>query len=245
MLTVVTGYPGSGKSDLVDQIALNLARAYEWNTVYCSFEKPAELHITQLAEKLTGRPFFKGPNLRMSEHERDWALHLINKHFAFMDYRRGGPSDIDGILERASAAVMRMGSRLLVIDPYNYITLDRHEKMETDIISDMLTQVQQWAKQHDCHVMFVAHPAKRFNQAGDSYVPTGHDIAKSAAWYAKADIGLTVTRDVQRGTQTAHVWKMKWSWMGKQGRVDLGFDPVSSRWFDIDPMSEDDWGNLV
>lgn len=230
MLTVVTGYPGSGKSDLVDQIAVNLAQSYGWRTVYCSFEKPVELHMAQLSEKLIGKPFFAGPNPRMTPEERDYCVDWITEHMAFIDYRKGGRADIDSILDKASAAVMRMGARMLVIDPYNYIEVDRFSKMETDIISDMLTKVKQWAKLHDAHVMFVAHP--RLMQ-DPQIVPTGHHVAKSAAWFAKADTGLTVMRDPETRSQSAHIWKMKWSWMGSLGKVELGFDPVTGRWFSL------------
>ena len=109
MLTVVTGFPSSGKSDLVDQICINLARSYNWKTVYCSFEKPPELHMAQLAQKIIDRPFFDGPSTRMSTEERDFAAEWIKENFMFMDSRRDGPNDIDGILSVASAAVMRMG----------------------------------------------------------------------------------------------------------------------------------------
>ena len=188
MVTVVTGFPSSGKRDFVDQLCLNLAQSVGYKTVYCSFEKPPELHIMQLAQKLTKRPFFDGDGQRMSPEERDHAQRWLNEHFLFMDYRRDGPTTIDGILDIASAAVMRMGCRILVIDPYNHLTLSNNLK-ETDEISGILTQVQQWAKKHDAHVFFVAHPTKISpdRRMGRKTVVTGHDIAGSAAWFAKAD----------------------------------------------------------
>jgi twinkle protein len=243
MLTVVTGTPGHGKSDLVDQICLNLAQLNGWKTAYCSFEKPPKLHIAQLAEKLIGKPFFDGATLRMTQGERDWAIDWINDYFSFMDYRKGGPSDIEGILEMASASVMRMGSRILVIDPYNYIEVDR-ELLETDFISDMLTKVQQWAKVHDCHVFFIAHPKHvGGDREGSKFVPGGFHISKSAAWFAKADFGLSVWRDMTGAlSPEAHVWKVKWSWMGSVGDCSLKFNNVTTRWTDVDEELENyDW----
>ena len=195
MLTVVTGFPGSGKSDLVDQICINLAKSHNWKTVYCSFEKPPELHMAQLAQKICNRPFFKGTSTRMSAEERDFSADWIKENFMFMDSRRDSPNDIKGILSTASAAVMRMGCRILVIDPYNHIKLN-HGQRETDAISEMLTSVQQFARDHACHVFFVAHPTKLPpDRRGDKkVVVTGHDVAGSAAWFAKADIGMTVWR---------------------------------------------------
>ena len=240
MVTIVTGIPGHGKSDLVDQICMNLGKDRGWKTAYCSFEKPVELHMAQLAEKLIGKPFFDGATPRMSPSDRDYAVDWLSKHFMFMDYRKGGPSDIDGILEAASAAVMRMGCRILVIDPYNYIEVDRSLR-ETDVISDILTKLRQWAKVHDCHVFFIAHPAKvGGDRLGKKLVVGGHEISGSAAWFAKADFGLTVWRDMSGAEPSeAHIWKVKWSWLGRVGHAPLHFDPITTRWRDLETADDD------
>jgi twinkle protein len=45
-LSVVTGTPGSGKSEFIDARAVNLAQRYGWCFAVCSFENPAEEHIS-------------------------------------------------------------------------------------------------------------------------------------------------------------------------------------------------------
>ncbi len=243
MLTVVTGFPSSGKSDLVDQICMNLAKSHNWKTVYCSFEKPPELHMAQLAQKLIGKPFFDGPTSKMTTEERDYASNWLNEHFLFMDYRRDGPSEISKILEIASSAVMRMGCRVLVIDPYNYLDVGSNMR-ETDAISQMLTQVQLWAKEHDAHVFFIAHPTKISpdRRSERKVIVTGHDIAGSAAWFAKADIGLSAWRHPRdEEPPEAHVWKVRWSWLGRNGSCPLTFDKPTGRWGDYSYEDDYDW----
>ena len=243
MVTVVTGFPSSGKSDFIDQLCLNLAQSMKYKTVFCSFEKPPELHLMQLAQKLTKRPFFEGSEHRMTPEERDHAQAWLKEHFLFMDYRRDGPTTIEGILDIASTAVMRMGCRILVIDPYNYITLSNTSK-ETDEISSLLTQVQQWAKSHDAHVFFIAHPTKISpDRRGSKVVVSGHDIAGSAAWFAKADIGITLWRDPHDiDPPEAHIWKVRWSWVGRHGVCPLKFDRSIGHWSDYAPsFDDDDW----
>jgi twinkle protein len=117
------------------------------------------LHLAQLTQKLVDMPFFEGPSPRMSTEQRDWAVEFCEEHFLFMDHSRQGPSTIEGILEVASKAVMRQGSRVLVIDPYNFIEMPPHDK-ETDAISKMMTTVQKWARASEAHVFFIAHPTK-------------------------------------------------------------------------------------
>ena len=43
-MTVVTGYPSSGKSNFVDQVMVNLARGADWKFAICSFENQPETH---------------------------------------------------------------------------------------------------------------------------------------------------------------------------------------------------------
>lgn len=241
MLTVVTGFPSSGKSDLIDQICLNLARSKSWKTVYCSFEKPPALHMAQLAQKFVNAPFFEGISTRMSKGDRDWAYDWIKEHFLFMDHTLDGPTTIDGILKIASSAVMRMGCRVLVIDPYNFIELPPSER-ETDAISKMLTTLQKWAKSHDCHVFFIAHPTKLApdRRSEKKVVVTGHDIAGSAAWFAKADLGITAWRHPRdEEPPECHVWKVRWGWIGTNGVCQLRFDRATGRWTDHVRQIED------
>lgn len=238
MMTVVTGFPGSGKSDLIDQICYNLASNYGWKTVYCSFEKPVAYHMAQLAQKHTKKPFFG--NDRMTEDDLHMAHEWIKDHFMFMDSSNGGPTDIDGILDTASAAVMRMGCRVLVIDPYNYITMDKNSS-ETDAISSMLTKIRMWARRHDAHVFFIAHPTKIYEHG--KHVCTGMDVSGSAAWYAKTDLGITTwrhPRDME--PPEFHVWKVRWSWMGRLGSCRLTHDPKIGTWRDYDHVDDGfDW----
>ena len=57
----------------------------------------------------------------MTEDELSEAVDFINEHFVFLESKDGGLSTIDSIIDRAKQAVMRMGVRGLIIDPYNYI----------------------------------------------------------------------------------------------------------------------------
>ena len=72
-LTVVTGYPSSGKSNFVDQIMVNLARAHDWKFAVCSFENQPEVHISRLMEIYTKRRFFEG----RGQDDRAGAGHCV------------------------------------------------------------------------------------------------------------------------------------------------------------------------
>jgi twinkle protein len=223
-MTVVTGYPSSGKSNFVDQIMVNLAKKSDWKFAICSFENQPEIHISRLMEIYTQKRFFDGKE-RMSEQEKNDAFKWVQDHFLFIDTNGEEPSTMDSILERARAAVKRMGVRGLVIDPYNYIDLGRKDSTETEAISNMLTRVQKFCKAFDVHVWFVAHPSKITRQGVEQPRPDGMSIAGSMAWWAKTDCGLTVHR--KDGFVEIAVWKCRYRWVGTQGETTLLYNKVA------------------
>lgn len=223
-LTVVTGYPSSGKSNFVDQIMVNLAQAHDWKFAVCSFENQPEIHISRLMEIYTRKRFFDGRD-RMSEQDKESAFKFVKDHFLFIDTNGEEPSTLDSILDRARVAVKRMGVRGLVIDPYNYIELPRNDGTETAAISDMLTRVQKFCKAHDVHTWFVAHPSKITRQGTEQPRPDGMSIAGSMAWWAKTDCGLTVHRK-DHHVEIA-VWKCRYRWVGTQGETTMLYNKTA------------------
>lgn len=223
-LTVVTGYPSSGKSNFVDQLMVNLGRSHDWKFALCSFENQPEIHISRLMEIYKEKRFFDGSQ-RMTEAEKNEAFKWVEDHFMFLDSESVEPATIDSILERAKVAVARTGIRGLVIDPYNYID-NKSGQAETEFISNMLTRVQAFAKAYGVHVWFVAHPAKITRSGMDLPRPDGMAISGSMAWWAKADCGMTVHRTKNHGVEVA-VWKCRYRWVGTQGETTLVYNKVT------------------
>jgi twinkle protein len=231
-LTVVTGIPNHGKSEFLDALLVGLAKRNGWHMALCSFENQPPEHLTKLAEKYQGLPFRDGPTRRMTWTEAKAALDWLDQHFFFIRADEDGPPTVEWILERARAAVLRYGSNVLVVDPYNEMEHRRPVNMtETEFISQMLGQLKRFAKNHDVHVFIVAHPAKSVREGGKVSVPTLYDIAGSANWANKADIGLAVHRPDFEGQEVEiHVHKVREKWIGKPGGVTLRYDKISGRY---------------
>ena len=86
----------------------------------------------------------------------------------------------------------------------------------------MLSRVRTFAMAHGVHIWFVAHPTKMQRSADGSVPPpNGYDVSGSAAWFAKADMGMTVHRpDRQHSNRTeVHIWKVRFNWTGGRGRA--------------------------
>ena len=230
-LTVVTGYPSSGKSNFVDQMMVNLGKREDWKFAVCSFENAPEIHISRLMEIYIGKRFFEGTK-RMEQEDHDKSFEWVNDHFMFMNSESAEPATLESILARAKVAVARYGIRGMVIDPYNYIEMGRRDGAETESISNMLSRVQAFAKAYGVHVWFVAHPSKMQRSGNELPRPDGMSISGSMAWWAKADCGITVHR-VEKQTQIA-VWKCRYRWVGSQGETNLDFDPVTGTYKEVE-----------
>jgi twinkle protein len=235
-LSVLTGVPGSGKSEFVDALAVNLAGIHGWRFTLCSFENPPAEHIAKLAEKHLGLPFWDGPTRRMSETDLQRAMDWINDHFHLIRFDDEAPT-IDAILEKARAAVLRHGIRGVVIDPYNEIEHRRPTNMtETEYVSQLLGKVKRFAQHHAVHVWFVAHPAKlQRDDRGSRPIPTLYDISGSANWVNKADLGIVVHRDLDKDPTLAEIQvrKVRFKSVGKIGTVALRWDRATGRYSEI------------
>lgn len=220
-LTLVTGIPGSGKSEFIDQIMVNLAMTRDWKFAICSFENKPTHHIIKLMEKYKRKSFFDSSR-RMTEAEAKEAFAWVEEHFLFIEQSSETRASVDSILERASAAVARIGVRGVVIDPYNYLEKSKSES-ETDSVASILTTVRQFSIANGVHSWFIAHPQKLArDSAGNVYVPKGYDVSGSANFFNIPDMGITVHR--KEDHVELHNWKTRTKWFGQVGVAKLHYD---------------------
>ena len=72
---VVTGRPGDGKSEFVDEVCLRLCLLHEWRIAYFSPENvPLKYHLAKLVSKLTGYEFKQGGRMTHQLYSvcKDW-----------------------------------------------------------------------------------------------------------------------------------------------------------------------------
>lgn len=241
LLTIVTGIPGNGKSTFVDQLMVNLARTKDWTFGICSFENPPHVHIAKISEMLLQKHFFETdlPGDKMTSRELEGTLPFINQHFKFLQQDDGKKATLESIIERIKTAVFRWGIQGAVVDPYNYIQRPKSATSETEWIDDMLTQLRLLASVHGLHLWFVAHPTKLpMDTEGNTQPPRGYSISGSAAWYSKADFGLTVHRVPNEAGKVKIInWKTRFDWLGREGEATILYDNTTNVYLS-DPFTD-------
>lgn len=238
-MTIVTGWPSSGKSEWLDALLVNLSRQ-GWKFAVFSFEnQPVEIHVAKMLEKLCGKPFGRGPTERMTEDEVRELQDDLDQSFAFTETHHGAISPKD-VLEAAEPILSGMGEkRGLVIDPWNELEHWRPANLnETEYVSQTLSMIRNWARANRVHVWIVAHPQKvRREDGGKLPVPRPDMISGSQHWWNKADANITVYRDFEAKNQDVDIYvqKVRFKHIGRQGFITLKYDIVTGKYYEPPP----------
>ena len=233
-LMIVTGIPGDGKSEFLDEMAVRLSLHYDWRCAWFSPENfPVTLHHPKLMEKLIGKRFLKGI---MKPMEFNAAVGYLSHNFFDILPEEG--YRVDTILEKAEALVRRKGIRVFILDPYNCL---EHQiptgQSETQYISEFLEKLRSFARRRQVLVVLAAHPTKmkRDPLTKQFPVPTMYDISGSAAFFNKADFGIAIERDRTKGVTRVHVQKVKFRHLGQPGVASFQYNTCCGR---FTPMQE-------
>lgn len=225
-LCIVTGIPGSGKSEFIDEICVRLNIRHGWKTAFFSPENaPISYHASKLIEKLTGKRFCMG-TLPRDEYEH--AKSYLQDNFSHIL-----PKDsytLANILEKARYAVRRKGIKILVIDPYNRLESQQGAKSETQYISETLDKLTNFAQINDILVILMAHPKKQPKENGKIDIPNLYDISGSANFYNKADYGIIVHRHKDEDYVEVRVQKVKFRHLGECGSAMFKYNINNGRY---------------
>ena len=229
-LVTITGKPGEGKSELVDELVVRLAVMHGWKTAFFSPENmPIALHLRKLAEKLTGYRF--EPSVEMT----DAMFEAVSKWLGANIYHilpREDCYELDTILATARMLVERKGIRTLVIDPFNRIEQRLKEgQTELQYISSILNRLVRFAQQMNVMVILVAHPRKvnRSLYDGKARRVEMNDINGSADFANKSDICLAVDRNDEMEVTTVYVDKVRFKHLGKRGHCYFHYEVMNGR----------------
>jgi twinkle protein len=229
--TVITGIPSHGKSSFITDVACRMAHRHNWVTCFASFEQ-----TPQMDHRRALRTWFHGKwEKEQSPTEIDQADRWINRMFCFIV-----PSDDDyptlgWVMDRASAAVVRYGARMVVIDPWNELDHTRPSgESLTEYTGFAIKEFKRFARKHDIHLIVAAHPTKMLPEKdGSIRIPSLYDISDSAHWANKADVGLVIWRGVDKfGNQISKVKIAKVRYqdeIGLPGEVAVHFNVHTAR----------------
>lgn len=228
-LAVVTGVPGSGKSEFVDELVLRLCLLHGWKIGFFSPENvPVVYHYNKLADKLLGRKFEQGNGV--TELDFRQVVDFLQKNVTHICPK--GEASPHLVFDTCRELVKRRGCRVFVFDPLNrFDHTMRPGQTETQYLSSFLNEMTRFAQQSHCLVILVAHPRKMNKDiTGKSHRPEMYDISGTADFFNKADFGLVVDRDDGAGIVRVYVDKVKFKHLGTTGEALFRYNLLNGRY---------------
>jgi len=231
-MMIITGIPQSGKSEWLDALVLNTIKHHKWKwAMYSPENYPIPFHFQKLSEKWTGLPMFArhDSTLAMDEKLLRATIKTLNAYIKPLSFGEEG-ADLDSILNRVRICVEKYGIKGFVLDPYNEVEHKRPSAMtETEYISQFLSKIRNFGRIHEVMMCIVAHPTKLkklvdSNGNDKGYpIPSLYDISGSANWRNKADIGISIWRDLDGSGNavTVKICKIRNKNLGQTGDITL------------------------
>lgn len=188
---VITGFAGAGKSTWANQLVAQLAIEHGWRAAIASYEMRLDPYVTDTLRTA----WLQKPKPEWTQDDIDRVNAWIEETFMFISPSHDDDQhDIEWLIERAQAAVIRHGIRVLVIDPWNEIehVRARGENL-TDYTGRAIQALKRFGRDFDCLVIVVAHPTKEGakKKAEDLSL---YDVSDSAHFANKADLGVVMIR---------------------------------------------------
>ena len=230
-LTVLTGYANMGKSSLMNIV---IGHALSCNIPVCvaSFEtdvKPILRDGLRQAIMGCGKHEMQGRDTSAADDLIRDNLTIITQ---LVD--EDEEMDIETFLEFCRISVVRDGTKIVILDPWNEIEHKRRrDENDVEYISRALRKIKKFAKQYDVAFWIVAHPTKPMD--GRMKVPGLYDVSGAAHWANKADYGVTYHRpkpDVNEAE--IRITKVRMGLPGQKGSAHVSFDFRTSRFVALD-----------
>jgi twinkle protein len=223
-MTVITGIPSHGKTTFVNDLACRMAMRHKWPVAFASFEqRPQRDHRRYL------RTWYNGKFVvHQTPEEISKADAWIDDMLYFVSPADNENPSLEWVIDKLESAVIRYGAKLCVIDPWNEIEHDKRGMPTADYTSWALRELRALARNYQMHLILVAHPAKMKRQDDGKYpIPTLYDIADSAAWYNRPDVGIVVYRKSNEINTTIRIQKVRFhDEIGRPGDIKVRYEPT-------------------
>ena len=227
-LCIITGSPGSGKSELATVLGANLARHHQLPGAILQFEDRS----SRVRDTLIRYALGHGVCNTRSE-ARDWAGKWFRTIEPVQSLEDLVDHDLAWLRETLTEARLRHGCRWVILDPWNEMEhmWDR-SKSEAQYTNDALRALKAIARALNIILMIVVHPSKEGGRMKDITEVDMYSIAGAAAWANKADHGFIVSRpDHSKPEAYVKLAKSKdHSNMGVPGIVRMSYVPSQSKY---------------
>ncbi|WP_128545109.1 BT4734/BF3469 family protein [Larkinella soli] len=245
-VTVFTGYPNSGKSEFMLQMALfkSLFDGWKW-AVFSPESYPEKDFYNGLIHAMVGKSVDIGYNNRMSDQQYAEAANFIQDHFFYI-YPETAHT-IEEVESNFDYCIKHHGVQGVIVDPYNQLSRD-FSLRDDQYLEGFLTKRKRFSINQNIAYWMVVHPKgdRKKNKDGEYDLIGFYDLSGGAMWANKIDNLIVIRRpwqetDPSRTEVEAHVKKVKKQRLvGIPGMKEYTFSRASNRYyrFGKNPLDE-------
>lgn len=244
-LTVWTGRRGCGKSTMLSQVMLE---AVSENAKVFVFS--GELSASRVRQWMCQQAAGSGNLVRKTDPRSglvDYAVvpqverricEWLKGRLYIYDTQRSNACDADSILDAAEFAVRSYGVSVLVLDNLMTVTMPGRGDDFFRQQSAFVGRLTQFAKKNNVHIHLVAHPRK-----ADGRRLTADDVGGSGDITNRCDNCIAVERsESDEERYDARLTILKNRFHGKMGTINLAFDTVERRFYEVGDTSNKCYG---
>jgi len=226
---VITGEPGSGKSEFAAILGANLANYCELPGAILQFED----RTIRVRDTLTRYAVSNVAGVNNTAEGRAW----VNRWFRTIEPEQNLAENVDydiaWLTTTLREARVRHGCRWVIIDPWNELEhiWDRSQN-EASYTNEALRKLKRISRALQIILIVVAHPSKEGGRQKDITDMDLYGISGAAAWANKADHGLIIHRP-DKAKQDVYVKVAKSKdhmLMGTPGIVRMRYWPASGQY---------------
>jgi hypothetical protein len=195
--TLVTGWPGHGKTELMLQLMVvkSIYDGWTWG-LDCPENMPSWKLVRKLAQVYLGQTL--NPQYRrrsLSRAEYDAACAWVVQHFHIVNPRKAGK--LDEVLAVMQHLVEAKKTKGFLFDPWNTLTdnLRDYGGRDDEMLKHQLGKLCDYAEDYDQCAIVCAHPSGEARKSdGTLKVPDQFSVAQGRMWANKIDNLLVVHR---------------------------------------------------
>lgn len=236
-----TGFPRSGKTQVLMELLLNTSMWYGWkHLVYFPDVGNNVEIISDLIHKKTGKTFNPDYDNVISDEEIESELDWITEHFYILT-----KEDVKGTMtpfefwDYAVELKKERGLHTASIDSWKDMShpYTKYGGYAT-YLEVVLPYRNQIAEDHDLHLHTIIHPKLTEKENGKRPAPSPYDLKGGSEWFNSGKCMITVHReDVTDNRAEIYFHKMKPRSVGALGMIELWFDMKTFTYYELDVVS--------
>jgi hypothetical protein len=243
-----TGYPGSGKTELLLECLNNTAQWYgHKHLIHMPDAGSVSEILSKIMHKMSGKQvkefyYDKQGNKvmiqdRLSKNEIKLMLpHVLNNFVIFKPEGKSSKAVTPKeYWDFAAENKNELGIFSAVIDSWNYMRHDVKSNMRYDqYLEDVLSYANDLSEASKLHLHTIIHPKSPTKQEGKVTMPDMHELKGGSEWGNNGKTIIVVHREFDSNVTDIKINKAKPEIVGVRGFCNLFYDVKVGRFYEID-----------